>query len=242
MTRARKKIEDRNEFKTMVQVGKISCNLLHDLISPITSLGLHLENIEDEKLTELLEPLSESYRNIKDFINLIQDAVERPEEYKHVKLNSSVTHAVSLGQHKAIRKGVVVNINDETDRKITLHCKRLELYQVIMNLVGNAIDSFDDTIKNNKEILVEIKENKKYLTIQVTDNGSGIKKGNIEKIFDKSFSTKVDGMGIGLSTVKKVVEESFGGEIKIKSKFGKGTKFTIIIPKKTSRIFCNEDF
>jgi signal transduction histidine kinase len=235
------KIEERSEFKTMVQVGKISCNLLHDLISPITGLGLYLETIEDEGLKELLTPLKDSHKNIKDFIGLIQDAVENPEHEQEIMLIRDINHAVSLGQHKALRQNVSIEIKNRVKKDILTYCRRLEVYQLIMNLVGNAVDSFEGIERNKKTVLITIHKNRRNLIINVLDNGCGISKENLSRIFNKSFTTKDDGMGIGLNTVQKIVEQSFQGQIGATSRLTKGTRFSIKIPL-TSKIFYNQDF
>ena len=101
-----------------------------------------------------------------------------------------------------------------------------ELFQVLMNILSNAKDAVD--IGGTVNITTNIKN--KNLYIYIKDNGSGISEDNIEHIFDPFFTTKSEmlGTGLGLSISKKIIE-SFNGEIKVKSKPGKGTTFILVL-------------
>lgn len=223
------KLENRKEFKTMFQVGKISCNLLHDLISPITSLSLYVETVKDENLKEIIEPVKESSEDIRKFIRLIQDAVEKPNKEYVINVNKTIEHAVFLGRHKMIQNNVSVVIVNKTKPDLKIKCKKLEFYQLIMNLVGNSVDSFKKINRKNKRVNIIIEQNKKtgYLILTICDNGCGIPSSIRNKIFEKDFTTKESGMGVGLNTVKKIIEGSFNGQIILKSQVGKGTEFKL---------------
>jgi signal transduction histidine kinase len=225
-----KNIEKRNEFKTMFQVGKISCSLLHDLISPITTLTLYTENISDPELKSIISPIIKSTEDIKNFIKLIQDAVEKPNEYTTINLCETIRHAVELGKHKIITNNVLIKLNFKISQNTELCCKKLEIYQIIMNLVGNAVDSLSKIRRRQKKIVITVSNKKDYLILKIKDNGSGIKKDIRKLVFNKSFTTKGNGMGIGLYTVKRIVEKSLKGEIFFKTNTNKGTEFIITFP------------
>ena len=82
----------------------------------------------------------------------------------------------------------------------------------------------------NPNIEVKIKEASKAIKIIVSDNGLGVSKSNREKIFEPKFTTKSDGMGLGLGIVKSIIS-SHRGKISYESKNNKGTVFTISLPK-----------
>ena len=102
--------------------------------------------------------------------------------------------------------------------------------QVIMNLVSNAVKFTD-----RGEIEIKVRKEDKRVKVSVTDTGIGIKKENMEKLF-KQFSRiyvedkpVTEGTGLGLYLSKKIVD-LLGGQIKAKSEFGKGSKFTFTFP------------
>lgn len=216
------------EDKTTLQVGKISCNLLHDLTNPITGLSLYLENIQDKTLRNQLEEILEINAEIIQFIKTVQETVEKPNYISTFDLSSHIRNAIFLGRHKAKNKNVrVVYVSNVNNVKIKAN--KLQIYQIIMNLVGNGIDSFEGYISGKRNtVTVTLSRLKDNLRISVSDNGCGIKDTN--KIFDMGYTTKKQGLGIGLSTVKDIVNNNLRGQIYVKSKLNQGTKFHVLIP------------
>ena len=94
-------------------------------------------------------------------------------------------------------------------------------------MITNAKQAEREGVKSIINLDVEL-FNKKVV-INVEDNGSGIPKDKLEQIFEPNFTTKNSGMGLGLTMVRKMIEE-YKGEISVKSEEGRGTKFTIILP------------
>ena len=102
-----------------------------------------------------------------------------------------------------------------------------------MNLIGNAIKYTPE----NKDVYVEVYYDKNNLVIKVGDNGIGIPKEDIKRIFerfyrvDKARSREVGGTGLGLAITKHIVK-NLDGTINVKSELGQGSEFIITIPKK----------
>ena len=105
--------------------------------------------------------------------------------------------------------------------------------QIFLNLVDNAIKYTPD----NRNVWIEVKNENNNLVIKVKDNGVGIPKEDIDRIFerfyrvDKARSRDVGGTGLGLAIIKHIVK-SLGGYINVKSELGKGSEFTVTIPNK----------
>ena len=93
--------------------------------------------------------------------------------------------------------------------------------------VASAIKAISE--KRKSIINLDVEHFNKKVVITISDNGIGIPKDKLEQIFEPNFTTKNSGMGLGLTMVKKMIEE-YKGEISVKSDEGKGTKFTIILP------------
>ena len=98
------------------------------------------------------------------------------------------------------------------------------LKRTLVNLVRNSLQA-----KAN-EVTMKLEEDDQNIMIRVIDNGEGIPKSNIERIFEKEFTTKAEGMGIGLAMAKRFLT-SQGGNIKVESTSDQGTTFLIQIPK-----------
>ena len=96
--------------------------------------------------------------------------------------------------------------------------------RALINLIDNAIAATSSD--NSVEVNVNLDYN--VVTIEVIDKGEGIPNENLQKIFEPYFSTKRSGVGLGLSIVKKIVEEH-GGNIEVESEVGQGTRFVITL-------------
>ena len=100
--------------------------------------------------------------------------------------------------------------------------------QVIINLLTNALQALPD---GSGRVLVRCRErrNKKCVEIQVSDNGVGISREDLSRIFDPFFTRSPNGTGLGLTIVKRIVEQH-GGKVTVKSRPGRGTTFVVEIP------------
>ena len=107
---------------------------------------------------------------------------------------------------------------------------KFQIKQVIVNLLQNALDS----IQKNGKIEITTKHHNSQILLSIKDNGKGIPKENIGKIFKPYFTDKEKGTGLGLAIVKRIVHQH-NGTIEVKSEVGKGSKFTIIMESSTSK-------
>ena len=104
---------------------------------------------------------------------------------------------------------------------------KVYLSRIITNLVANARQAVSD--ERESIINVDTEQHQKRVIITVEDNGIGIPEELLSRIFEPNFTSKTSGTGLGLTMVRKMVED-YKGEINVKSELGKGTKFTIYLP------------
>jgi signal transduction histidine kinase len=124
-------------------------------------------------------------------------------------------------------KDIKVTLTVGKDIKNVLADKDL-IEQVIINLIKNAIDATDNT--DHPEINIEISSRVGKKIISISDNGKGISKENLDKVFVPFFSTKEQGSGIGLSLSQQIMR-LHNGTITLKSIEGHGSEFSLIFPK-----------
>jgi len=122
------------------------------------------------------------------------------------------------------------NFDTDIEEKI-IACDTEKIERIILNLLSNGIKFSDE----GDAIFVNVKDKNGFVEISVKDNGIGIEDKYLEMIFDrfnqvdKSLSRNTEGTGVGLSLVKSIVE-LHGGSICVESEFGKGSKFTVMMP------------
>jgi signal transduction histidine kinase len=126
-------------------------------------------------------------------------------------------------------KKIKINLQLAKTPEITIDPKRFR--EVIMNLVSNAV-KYNRT---NGVVDINMKADKEWIRIMIEDNGIGVPKGDLHRVFSKFFRAKnavvseTEGSGLGLYVVQKFVE-GWGGKISIESKEGKGTKVILLLP------------
>lgn len=147
---------------------------------------------------------------------------------RRININSIINDAVRSFSHQQ-KEGISFQLHLDTQLRL-VEGKYTDFFRVLMNLITNSIEAIDGkgtitiTTKNSGEI-------EGLVQIIIRDNGEGIDEASIAKIFDEDFSTKnkASVSGVGLSIVKKIVED-YSGTIKVSSKQGIGTEFIVAFP------------
>lgn len=209
-----------------VWVG-LSKETAHQLGTPISSLLawvelLKLKNIDPTLLVEM-EKDTKRLRTIAERFSKIGS---RPDAEYH-DLSPVVENAVNYLRGRSSKKIQFNTRLPETELAVLLNIPLFEW--VIENLCKNAIDAMN----GEGQIDIVVSEGKKQVFIDVNDDGKGIPKKYFKVIFRPGFTTKERGWGLGLSLVKRIVEEYHRGKIFVKSsEAGKGTNIRIILRKK----------
>ena len=110
----------------------------------------------------------------------------------------------------------------------------IKFNQVITNIVLNALDAYENSEQSKRQININLDKHQNKVIVLIEDWAGGISEDIQDKIFEPFFTTKglQEGTGIGLTTVKNIIEEDFGGTIRVESVWGQGSKFIIEIPIK----------
>lgn len=212
-------------------IGELTARISHDLRNPLTAMRLTIQAIEmrinnklDPKLEEYLPILNDSVSRINHQINQVLGFVKTtPLNKKLVTLSNILDDSI---KNINIPKNISV-ILPEND--FSLMVDKIQMSVAFANILSNAVDEVGE--KEGK-ITVRARSEKNNLVIEFEDSGEGIPKENISKILEPLFTTKQNGTGLGLSSVRAIVE-SHGGSISVKSP---PTVFTIFLPHDVTKI------
>jgi predicted ATPase/signal transduction histidine kinase len=147
-----------------------------------------------------------------------------------VDLSGLIQSAMSVIREEV--KGHDIQVTAEMAKSINIVADSVQCYSILQNLLNNARDAIleNGPASGSGTIHVEAAIADERLVLRVKDNGIGIKEENLSRIFDAFYSTKPNtGTGLGLATVKKIVEVN-GGDIRVESEWKKGTTFTVLLP------------
>jgi len=175
--------------------------------------------------------ISDGIDRIKKFADSARKQIQKQETESVFDPSEEISSAIQILSYKAQKDNVEFDF-PRPKSKIELYGNPIKFYQMIMDLVSNAIDAYDNFSAANRKVAIRIKQEKEYLMISVQDWGCGIKEENLAKIFTPLFTTKsVDkGTGLGLSICKNIAEKDFGGTIEVASQENKGSVFRVKIP------------
>ncbi|MEO9309313.1 MAG: HAMP domain-containing sensor histidine kinase, partial [Nitrososphaera sp.] len=211
----------------MYTIGEMASRLAHDLQNPLTIIKNTVEILK-LKHPELDEKTQENYERIERATSRMSQLIRDILDY--VRTSGPLKDKLSLVN---LLKTVTGDLNVPEDIKIILPDHDVEVYGdvkqleiVFSNLILNSIQA----IEKKGKIMIQASETDDSIVIDVIDNGRGIEKENLTKIFEPLFTTKQGGTGLGLASCKSIIE-NHGGTIECSSIVGKGTVFTIHLPK-----------
>ena len=208
----------------------------HEIKNPLTPMKLSVQyllrswNEKDpdweDRLYRLSETLIQQIDTLSDIATAFSDFAKMPKSNNEkIELNEIISNAIEL---YADYENLQINFSAEAEESMNIYADRKQLLRVFNNLIKNSIQSFE--LNQSGFIDIDIKELNSEYHIFIRDNGCGIPESKKAMIFVPNFTTKSKGTGLGLAMVKNIIL-NLGGLISFESEEGKGTMFTIILPK-----------
>jgi signal transduction histidine kinase len=244
----KEQLERVGDMYRFAEMGRLAGGLFHDLSNPMTGLGLAIENIKNrsEKLkgnddVEVIKRITgdafTSIQKVSDFLKAANGQLKKQEVKEDYWVNGEIKNVMLLLGYKAQKNQV--EIISKLNKDILAHGNRFKVFQILNNLVSNAIDACADKPALRKitgeiemrKIEIRAEKTAKLFRLEVEDWGMGIPRENLDKIFTHFFTTKSseNGSGLGLAVVRSIVND-LHGEIKVGSVVGEGTTFVVEIP------------
>lgn len=234
---AQEKMENymRDLEKTNAELDKFAYIAAHDLKAPLRAIGNLTGWIEEDAGDTMTEDVKTNFNTIKGRVKRMEDLINGLLEYSKADRKKGTAESIATSEFfKEVVEfiGVPENCKIEIGNNMpVILAEKIKMQQVISNLAGNAIKYND---KPEIKVKIDAEELPDYWKFSVTDNGPGIEPQYHEKVF-VIFQTlnprdTVESTGVGLSIVKKIVEEA-GGKVWIDSDKGKGATFYFTWPK-----------
>ncbi len=228
--KALKKIVVRSQ--RLASVGRLAAGVAHEIRNPLSSIKgfatyfkeRYQEVPEDQEIADIM--IQEVDRLNRVVGQLLEFARPVALSGKKTDIRALIESSVKLVENKAHEKDIKVKVSlSEHISEVVIDPDKIN--QVLLNLYLNAIESMK---KGGILSVVLLGQNgKKSMEIKISDTGAGIGKKDLPHIFDPYFTTKPSGTGIGLAIVHNIVE-AHNGDIKVQSRVGEGTEFTVLIP------------
>ncbi len=232
--------QDLAHFARVTTLGELSCSLAHELTHPLTAIlsnaqaaqrFLTRDDADLDEVREILNDIVTEDQRAGEVIHrlrLLLKKGEPQEQYDDVDLNEVVRDVLKLMRNDLINQNVTVD-TDLVQNLPAATGDRVQLQQTLLNLVLNACEAMADCDSSERQLLIASKSENGTVRVSVTDRGGGVHEKKLEQVFERFFTTKKEGMGLGLSICRTIIN-AHRGEIWATNNGDGGATFHFSVP------------
>jgi signal transduction histidine kinase len=218
--------------------GELASSIAHELNQPLGAILTNAETLNEilnsptpdiAELKDIAKDILQDDRRASEVIRRMRSLLKKaPFELKNFDLNDLIGE--TLGVLSALAVGRKVELTSSiTPDALPILGDRIQIQQVILNLVMNGIDAMKDTPSENRIISIRTSRVENLAELSVSDRGSGIPEDKLKEVFEPFFTSKAEGMGMGLSIARTIIE-AHQGQIWAKNRDHGGASFRIRLP------------
>jgi C4-dicarboxylate-specific signal transduction histidine kinase len=220
-------------------LGELSGSIAHELNQPLTAIlsnaqaaELYLSRSEPDlgEVRAILKDIADDDRRARDIIQRLRLLLKRGEVlFQAINANDLVVEVLKLLQSDLVDRGVTAQ-SELAPNMPVLQADRVGIQQVLINLVTNACDAMAEMPVEDRRLTIRTGlQGNDTLRISVSDSGPGIAEEKLEKIFESFFTSKANGMGLGLSVCRTIIT-AHGGRLWAVNNSARGATFYLELP------------
>jgi PAS domain S-box-containing protein len=225
-----------NRVTTM---GQLTASIAHEVSQPIAATvanahaalrWLDAQPPDQEEVRLALDDIIKDGKRAGDVIGHIRAIVRNvPPRHDRLDINEAILDVIDLTRSELVRKGI--SLQTEFARGLpSIRGDRIQLQQVILNLIMNAAEAMSDASEQSRDLLIATAEDKPGgVRVEVRDSGPGLSRESLERLFDPFYTTKRGGMGMGLSICRSIIE-AHGGQVGATANVPRGATFHFTLP------------
>lgn len=219
------------ESQKLAAIGQLSAGIAHEVRNPLSSIKMSLQILEKrmQPSDNDLKRFKIAQREVEHLEKLVSDVLiyAKPSDPQKEPsdMSSIIKRALAMVEKSLKDKDIEVQKRYAEDIN-TISVDPSMIKQALINIFQNAIDAMEP----KGRLMISLKNDGDSLVIEIDDNGSGIDEEDLPYVFNPFFTKKNSGTGLGLTQVKKIIDQH-NGEIKILSRKDEGTQFVITLPK-----------
>jgi signal transduction histidine kinase len=232
----------RTELAHMTRVftlGELSSSLAHELNQPLAAIlsnaqaaqrFMASENPADrDEVREILADIVQADKHAGDVIRRMRSMVKKDRlQSAPLDMATAAKEVLLLLHNDAVLRNVEVSLDAEPGLPAVLG-DRIQLQQVVLNLLLNAFEAMKDTQESERSVRLRVGRDEHMLKVTVTDVGHGLSDGAAERVFDAFYTTKPNGLGMGLSISRSIIE-AHRGRLWAENNRARGATFCFTIP------------
>jgi PAS domain S-box-containing protein len=219
-------------------MGEFAASLSHEILHPIATArnnaraGVRFLEMSPPNLAEAREAFDCVVRDAdraRDIVGRMRDHVKKaPPRKERFDLNSAINEVFVLAQSVTQRNGVSVQTRF-ADGLLPVLGDRIQLQQVLMNLILNAAEAMGSVEEGPRELVISTERNHAGALVAVRDSGPGIDPAHLDRVFDAFYTTKSSGTGMGLSICRSIID-AHGGKLWAEANEPRGAVFQFTLP------------
>ena len=235
---ARQRIAELAHVNRYTLAGELTTSIAHELNQPLGSILVNTETaalmlespaIDISELKEILSDIRRDDQRAGEVIRRLRSLLQRaPFDAKEIDLNEVVLETLDLVAALAHARGVSLN-SVLAERPLPVKADTIQLQQVLINLIVNAMDAMERLGKTERRVTVRTARDGASAEIEIADSGPGIPAGKLDEIFEPFYTTKPNGMGMGLSIARTIID-AHDGKISAENNSLRGAVFRIVLP------------
>ena len=227
------------KFSRLSAIGGMASGIAHEMNQPLTSIvhyaggcveRLRAESVSDE-ITNAMQAVIKEAERAGDIIHRIKNFLKSGEMDKHtIDINEVITEVLNLLKLKISSTKIKVQMKLAA-QPLLVEIDKIQIQQVLLNIANNSIEAMRELSNaDHGKLTIEtsLRDNDK-MAISISDTGPGIQPENIDNVFKPFFTTKTEGMGIGLAFSHSIVQ-AHGGKMMIEDNSVHGVKLSVILP------------
>jgi C4-dicarboxylate-specific signal transduction histidine kinase len=220
-------------------MGELAASVSHEITQPIASARNNAraaQNFLDMKPPDLGE-VREALTCVVGDVDRTGEIIERirahikkaPTRQEHFDLNAAINEVIVLARSAIIRNGVSLHTR-LADGSLPIDADRVQLQQVVLNLVLNAVEAMGAVESGARELLISTAKDHTGMLVAVHDSGPGIDPTQPERVFEAFYTTKSSGIGMGLAICRSIIE-AHGGRLWAEANEPRGAVFQFTLPR-----------
>jgi signal transduction histidine kinase len=224
-------------------VGEITASVAHEVTQPLSAILNNIETAEFllsqpqpnvRMIMEILSDVRHDDLRANGIVRRLRTLLRKRElQFEQVDVNALASSVLSLIMPDAVRRSVVIRTSLEPELP-RVSADPVHLQQVLLNLIINAMDSMNETPLEERVLDVRTERcDEEHLLVGVLDHGHGISQDQKDKLFDSFYTTKSEGLGLGLSIARSIIN-LHGGAIWAENRPEGGAAFVFTVPVKSS--------
>lgn len=216
-------------------LGQLAAGVAHEIRNPLNAISMATQRLQrdfspgdPEKVAKFKNMTSVIRDEVRRLNGIIEEflAFSRTQrlELRNYPIEEVLRKLISLIEEEANAKGISINSNlDGKQSMVPMDVDKLQ--QALLNILKNAMES----ITGKGEISISVEKTARAVNLRMSDTGAGLRPEDLEKIFNPEYTTKEKGLGLGLPIAHEIIR-GHNGDIKVESKLGAGTIFSIVLP------------